>query len=128
MGYLSKLRKPERVELSGDYWADVRAPSGDDNDDARDAAMGGKEGMAAAARARAKDPEAETPFDRKVFNHELLSRCIVAWNLDDDSGAVLSVTSETVAYLADVDRDRVLLAAQTRTKLPEKKGLPGNSD
>ena len=127
MGFLIKLRKPERVQLNAEYWADVMPLLGDETDDARDAAMGGREGMAAAAKARRLDPEAESPFDRKIFNHELLRQAITAWNLDDDHGKIYPIDSASVALLPDAWRDRILLAMNERTKLPTPKEKSTNS-
>jgi len=126
MGYLSKLRVPVEVALSGGYVAKVRALRPDERDQAREIAQGGKDGVAAAVKLRRIDPEADIPFDGDAFNRELLARCVCEWTLDDDDGKVLPITTETMQMLQTegtaADYDRLLLAVNARTEIPAPKG------
>lgn len=111
MGYLSKLRLPQAVALSGGYAAQVRGLSGDEEDDARTAAGAG------------------TPqWDGKRYIREALARAVVEWTLDDDAGAVLPIDEASMRALSYADRDRLFAAMKERDGIAPLPASASTSD
>lgn len=101
MGYRQKVLGGRRIELSEGYWAEIRPFDGDEQDQLNEILLGGPVQISL-ADGKIKDEGRTT--DQKAWMRAALPLAIVRWNVDDETGAVLPITAETVLQLSVKDR------------------------
>lgn len=108
MSYKTKAFGSSRVVLATDgYWAEVAPLTKAEDDECNRVLLGGDlEGTVGdAASMRAK-------FHQREYTDQVLLFAIKRWNLDDEAGAVLPITVETIQGLADADSTKLLAVAR----------------
>lgn len=96
-----------RVQLSDGYWADVRTSL----------TMGQQKALARMSGSKDGDIEIDLKMD---IGSAYLATIIAAWNLDDDDGRILPITSETVDLLHEDDAKAISDAYKPATRTPEE--------
>lgn len=113
MGYNAKRFGVTKVDLPDGYWAEV-APLTKAQDDECDRALLGGE-LEAPVGSMTALGEMRTKLYQREYSDRQLAYAIKRWNLDDDAGAILPITVETVQGLADADSDALLAVVRKLT-------------
>jgi len=86
-GFLSLFNEPERIIVADGYWIDVKSSLNAADYEAAQRALLGKMSM------QGGNLSAEP--DTVAYQHELVFRAIVDWNLTDEDGQLLPLTPAT---------------------------------
>lgn len=103
VSYRSVVFGLRKVELGQGYWVEVTPLTKAEDDECRRVLLGGElegtPGDATSIRAR---------FHQREYTDQLLLFAIKRWNLDDETGGVLTISLEHVQGLADTHSAKVL--------------------
>ena len=83
-GFLSLFNEPERVVVADGFWIDVKKALTAEDYEAAQRALFGK--MSMSNEGLSAEP------DTIAYQHELVFRAIVEWNLTDENGELLPLT------------------------------------
>lgn len=116
MGYRATVFGVTKVALDDHYWVEIKPLTKAESDECQRVLLGGELegalGDGQALRAR---------LHQREYTDQLLLCAIARWNLDDEQGAVLPITLETIQGLAEEHATR-LLAVVRRLESPLSDG------
>jgi len=108
VSYRSKVLKSQKVNLSEDYWAEIRPLTGGEWEACQETLLGGPitgylNGQVSADK---------YTFNQREFTRSFLALAITRWNIDDDAGNVLPIDAASIDTLSASDRLTLVRAAR----------------